>query len=126
MGNHSLNSLALISGRYTWTSIKVLAELAAAHLLALCQTLDLRAMQANFLECYQAQLTELVEATLKPGGPSTTGSTADPQFAIWTQLLESLDSTVTMETKERFPYISKTMRVPILDLPSFQDLPDAL
>ena len=66
MGNHSLNSLALISGRYTWMSIKGLAALAAAHLLALCQALDLRAMHGKLLGMLLG--AELVEATLKPGG----------------------------------------------------------
>lgn len=42
MGNQSLNSLALISARYTLDAVDVLSQLSAAHLLALCQALDLR------------------------------------------------------------------------------------
>ncbi|QKX60962.1 uncharacterized protein TRUGW13939_08108 [Talaromyces rugulosus] len=45
MGDQSFNSLALISSRYTTTAVKVLIELAAAHIFSLCQALDLRAMK---------------------------------------------------------------------------------
>ena len=48
MGNQALNSLALISARYTLTSLEVLSKLVAAHLFALCQALDLRAMHIQF------------------------------------------------------------------------------
>ncbi|KAF2819394.1 Phenylalanine/histidine ammonia-lyase [Ophiobolus disseminans] len=45
MGNQSLNSLALVSARYTLDAVDVLSQLAAAHLLALCQALDLRTIE---------------------------------------------------------------------------------
>ena len=45
MGNQSLNSLALVSARYTLEAVDVLSQVAAAHLLALCQALDLRAIE---------------------------------------------------------------------------------
>lgn len=47
MGNQSLNSLALVSARYTLEAADVLAQMAAAHLLCVCQALDLRAQQAR-------------------------------------------------------------------------------
>ncbi|KAI1122310.1 phenylalanine and histidine ammonia-lyase [Nemania abortiva] len=60
MGNQSLNSLALIGARYTQTANDVLSQLIAAHLVAVCQALDLRAMNAQFLESYEAQFEELI------------------------------------------------------------------
>lgn len=42
MGNQGINSLALISTRYTLEAVDVFSQLAAAHLVALCQALDLR------------------------------------------------------------------------------------
>ena len=44
MGNRALNSLAYISARCTHVSVNLLAEMAAVHLLALCQAVDLRAL----------------------------------------------------------------------------------
>ncbi|XDG03465.1 hypothetical protein ABKA04_003080 [Annulohypoxylon sp. FPYF3050] len=60
MGNQSLNSLALISARYTHTAIEVLSQLMAVHLIAVCQALDLRAMHVQFLESYRPQFREIV------------------------------------------------------------------
>ncbi|KAI0817137.1 phenylalanine and histidine ammonia-lyase [Xylaria sp. FL0064] len=60
MGNQSLNSLALISARYTQTANDVLSQLIAAHLIAACQALDLRAMNMQFLQLYQSQFEKLV------------------------------------------------------------------
>lgn len=60
MGNQSLNSLALISARYTHIANDVLSQLVALHLIAVCQALDLRAMNIQFLELYKLQFTEIV------------------------------------------------------------------
>ncbi|KAI0480586.1 phenylalanine and histidine ammonia-lyase [Xylariaceae sp. FL0804] len=71
MGNQALNSLALISARYTHTAVEVLSQLFACHLLSVCQALDLRAMQDQFLSQYQAVFRELVaehHATADQGG----------------------------------------------------------
>jgi len=59
MGNQSLNSLALISARYTLDAITVLTQLSSAHLVALCQALDLRAMNNRFLERLEGDLKNL-------------------------------------------------------------------
>ncbi|KAK6858399.1 hypothetical protein PG995_006098 [Apiospora arundinis] len=77
MGNQSLNSLALISARYTHMANEVLAQLCACHLVAVCQALDLRAMQAEFFETYRSQFEALVAQhypvgdSVKPAQSST-------------------------------------------------------
>ncbi|KAF2115958.1 L-Aspartase-like protein [Lophiotrema nucula] len=48
MGNQSLNSLALISARYTDQSVEILTMMCAATLYGVCQALDLRAMIHDF------------------------------------------------------------------------------
>ena len=45
MGNQALNSLALVSARYTLEAVDVLSQIASAHLLVLCQALDLRTIE---------------------------------------------------------------------------------
>lgn len=78
MGNQSLNSLALISARYTHMANEVLAQLCACHLVAVCQALDLRAMQVEFFESYRSQFEALVaqhypmEDSVKPAQCSAT------------------------------------------------------
>ncbi|KAF2676488.1 phenylalanine ammonia-lyase [Lentithecium fluviatile CBS 122367] len=70
MGNQSLNSLALISARYTHTANEVLSQLMAAHMIAVCQALDLRAMHIQFLELYQSTFFELVAKHCNTDGPT--------------------------------------------------------
>ena len=59
MGNQQLNSLGLISARYTHTALDVLSQMAAAHLFVLCQALDLRALNRKFLEAFKPRLAQL-------------------------------------------------------------------
>ncbi|TRX98037.1 hypothetical protein FHL15_001247 [Xylaria flabelliformis] len=76
MGNQSLNSLALISARYTQTANDVLSQLIASHLVTVCQALDLRAMNIQFLELYQSQFEALINdhyTTVGEPRPSTNG-----------------------------------------------------
>ena len=61
MSNQSLNSLALLSARYTHTALDVLFQLASYYLFALCQALDLRALQARFLAEFRPEFDALVE-----------------------------------------------------------------
>jgi phenylalanine ammonia-lyase len=64
MGNQSLNSLALISARYALDAVAVQTQLSSAHLVALCQALDLRAMQARFLSQLEPDLQSIFFRTL--------------------------------------------------------------
>lgn len=48
MGNQAINSLALISARYTHTAIDCLSMICATYLYSLCQALDIRAMDLRF------------------------------------------------------------------------------
>ncbi|KAI5992013.1 L-Aspartase-like protein [Pisolithus orientalis] len=48
MHNQSINSLALISGRYTLDAVKLCFMLMSTHIFALCQAADLRTIEATF------------------------------------------------------------------------------
>lgn len=56
--NQAVNSVALISARYTLMSIEVLGQMSAAYLYALCQALDLRVLQTQFLENVRPKFEE--------------------------------------------------------------------
>ena len=61
IGNQALNSLVLISARYTLDALQVLTQLSAAHLFALCQAIDLRALNLRFLETLKGHFTKMLE-----------------------------------------------------------------
>ncbi|KAL9005516.1 MAG: hypothetical protein Q9188_001718 [Gyalolechia gomerana] len=48
MHNQAVNSLALISGRYTMQSVDLVSLMSASHLYAVCQALDLRVLERTF------------------------------------------------------------------------------
>ncbi|KAI9035180.1 aromatic amino acid ammonia-lyase [Aspergillus affinis] len=114
-GNQSLNSLALISARYTAVGTSVLGELAAAHVLSACQALDLRAMQLQFLANVKTEFFTRTTSLAKNIQPSILDPNSDLPQTLWSHFLRQLNNTVTMNSPDRFPYIAKSMRVPILD-----------
>ncbi|KAI9803698.1 MAG: hypothetical protein M1833_000610 [Piccolia ochrophora] len=120
MGNQSLNSLALISARYTHMANDVLAQLAAAHVVAACQALDLRALHQCFLSSYRPQFRALLESHQDI---YSTGAFSDDQNLeekLWSQLLKSFDATVSMDAHERLPAIAMSTRTVFLDLPGLE------
>ncbi|KAL9621988.1 MAG: hypothetical protein Q9160_003650 [Pyrenula sp. 1 TL-2023] len=130
MGNQSLNSLALISARYTHTAIAVLSELAAAHLIAVCQALDLRAMHIQFLASYRptfsATLAEVFKAHPLPAATNPTNpptQVSDIESLLWTHLLTAFSTTTSLDASARFPAIVKTLCSHFASHPIFRQLP---
>ena len=64
MSNQALNSMALVSARYTHTALDVLFQLSSYYLFALCQALDLRAMQHHFLSILQPAFEKSAQTLL--------------------------------------------------------------
>lgn len=106
MGYQAVNSLALVSGRYTLTAIDVLTQLAAAHLVALCQALDLRALHIQFLYALAPKfklltrrcLAECNEA-MTPGGE---GGGSEIAYDLWVHLSEQINRTTHLDSSARF------------------------
>ena len=101
MGNQAVNSLALISARYTLDSLDVLSQLSAAHLVAVCQALDLRAQHIRFLETLQPEFRTLVRLDLhthliSPEGIDALLDTCWKAFAARLEVTTSLDSAVQL------------------------------
>ena len=100
MGNQSLNSLALLSARYTHEAAACLAQLAAVHLVSLCQALDLRALQIEFLEKYSRIFDRLIVSMLSKHVGSRE-LVEDVKRKCWKTFLERLDANSSMDTSER-------------------------
>jgi len=99
MHNQAVNSLALISARYTVTSTEVLSMLVATYLYLLCQALDLRAMQAEF----EKEFYKIVQAELLSIFGSYIPSTEEGPLLkqVFGVMLATLDSTTTMDATDR-------------------------
>ncbi|TVY17349.1 Phenylalanine ammonia-lyase [Lachnellula arida] len=115
MGNQSLNSLALIAARYTHTANEVLAQLMAAHLIALCQALDLRALQAQLLDSSKLQFFGVLDIEYLERHEIAADAADELKNMLWVQLLGSFDATVSMDAGQRFDAIAKSLRGIFLD-----------
>ncbi|KAL6720046.1 hypothetical protein ACLMJK_001967 [Lecanora helva] len=109
MGNQSLNSLALLSARYTHTALNVLAQLSAAYLLTLCQALDLRAMHRIFLSSLESQFRD---RTIEILG-SLLLDLDRLHHRLWLQFKRELARTTGIDSKDRFSQITNSLQ-PIL------------
>ncbi|KAF8342677.1 phenylalanine ammonia-lyase [Cantharellus anzutake] len=66
MHNQAVNSLALISARQTVQSLEIVSMLIASYLYAICQAVDLRALQHEFSVSLARILTEEISIHLTP------------------------------------------------------------
>ena len=112
MGCQALNSLALISARYTLDALQVLTQLAAAHLLALCQALDLRAMHLRFLEALSPHFTAKLEEAFPDAWPQKEQSKISQE--LWTQFTRRLDSSTEIDSSRRFEEVTRSLQPLIL------------
>lgn len=114
MGNQALNSLALISARYTHTALDVLTQLASAHIFALCQAFDLRAMQVKFLETFKTLLVDITREVLAGilGDPD---GLQDLNRILWHDFNVLLDQNASMDSGPRFSHIFRSLQPVILD-----------
>ena len=109
MGNQSLNSLALLSARYTHTALNVLSQLSAAYLLTLCQALDLRALYAQFLLLLEPEFKSRTSELLSPY-LTNVDSLHDE---LWLQFKRELGKTTSIDSSDRFFQIARSLQ-PIL------------
>ncbi|KAF7296113.1 Phenylalanine ammonia-lyase [Mycena kentingensis (nom. inval.)] len=96
MHNQAVNSLALISARATIDSLDVLTMLVASYLYALCQALDLRAMQEEFA----AELREIAREELSNAFGAYL---AEPSVVheIFIVMRMTLERTMTMDAEDQ-------------------------
>ncbi|ORX97290.1 phenylalanine ammonia-lyase [Clohesyomyces aquaticus] len=101
MGNQSVNSLALVSARYTDTAVEILTLMCATTLYAACQALDLRAMERKFAKELEDAFTNLILDQLD-GGDLDDKTLASLSKTAISYILQEMPKTTTMDTKQRF------------------------
>ncbi|EKM50751.1 uncharacterized protein PHACADRAFT_213640 [Phanerochaete carnosa HHB-10118-sp] len=111
MHNQAVNSLALISARYTITAIDVLSLLTASYLLVLCQALDLRSMHHDL----QFSLSAIVRELVPKNFPSVARH-ADVLMAILERVVfRALDTTSTADCKARMYCVAASTTTSLVD-----------
>lgn len=107
MGNQALNSLALISSRYTIDSADILMQLSSVHILALCQALDLRAMHIKFMEDFKGIFCEITRQAFD--------SVKSLEDELWAAFEKTMSQTTSMDSEKRFSHIMTSLQPNILE-----------
>jgi phenylalanine ammonia-lyase len=114
MGNQALNSLALVSARYTHTAVELLSLMSASYLYVLCQALDLRAMHIAFLKSLRRAMTVVIWNFFLHLPDSDLLERLDE--LIWTHISHELMKTSAMDSTDRFQHIIAGSQTVILSL----------
>ena len=112
MGNQALNSLALISARYTHIAVDVLSQLAACHLMALCQAFDLRAMHSRFRDDFQEPFRIALKDSF--GKIMNEAELLGLCDTLWKFLDKQLGQTMMMDSGKRFQAAISGLQASIL------------
>nr|GAT60527.1 phenylalanine ammonium lyase [Mycena chlorophos] len=110
MHNQAVNSLALISARATLTALDVLTMLISTYLYILCQALDLRALQVEFIAALQKLVVEELQAALGSIAP------ADEVRAVFDAMQTALDRTTHMDAEDQMNEVASATSTPLLKL----------
>ncbi|RDB24836.1 Phenylalanine ammonia-lyase [Hypsizygus marmoreus] len=113
MHNQAVNSLALISGRATINSLEVLSILTASYIYALCQALDLRALQKELVDGMKKIAAEELAESF---GQSLSSSEFDVLvIKVCHAMQESLETTSTMDAPERMQKVAASTTTLLVD-----------
>jgi len=113
MGNQALNSLALISGRYTLSALDILSQLSAAHLVALCQALDLRALQKIFLDVFLPKFEEITASFFKDL-LNPTESIISLQAILCTRFIDRIGRNTSLDSTTRFQSAIESLYIDVI------------
>jgi phenylalanine ammonia-lyase len=104
MHNQAINSLALLSTRYTFDAIETFTALVSTALVALCQALDIRAINQWFFTKYESQfsteVSPLVDLLWQENLPSVEKDSITK--ALWIQFQVCLAQAGNLDTEPRF------------------------
>ena len=105
MGNQAINSLALISARYTHQAIDVLSMICASYLYSLCQALDLRVMNLLFVDHAIGEIRELTYEAFEYALINEKDK-RDLQANVVKHIIKQIPETTSLDSGNRFQHIA--------------------
>lgn len=106
MHNQAVNSMALVAARATISAIDVLSMLMATYLYNLCQALDLRALQTEFM----ARLPDILRDALRIHFGSNVAPAEEETLlgSLFRVMREGLDKSATMDNEDRMRIVANS------------------
>lgn len=121
MGNQALNSLALISARYTDSAVDILSIMCACALYGVCQALDLRVMHRKFEAVLQTSVDTSLTAMLQTLDADASTQTC-ARMKVRRHVKAELEKTTTLDAGARFKLIFVGAKTPLLEVLEHTDL----
>ncbi|KDQ13647.1 hypothetical protein BOTBODRAFT_66601 [Botryobasidium botryosum FD-172 SS1] len=114
MHNQSINSLALMSGRYTLEAVKLCRMLMATHIFSLCQAADLRTMEKIF----RSLVFPILRAETKAHFPGVPEPVLNDEFfrLLTNRLILLLNASTDQDSGTRFERVTSDLRSTLLAL----------
>ncbi|KAK8039840.1 phenylalanine ammonia-lyase [Apiospora rasikravindrae] len=115
MHNQSINSLALLTSRYTMQAVEMVSLMVAAALYVTCQAIDLRVLHVTFLETLRPALAETLRRYHRPACTDSTSSSSfsSLSLAVWKAVCDRWYETACLDAAER-AVEAATATVPVL------------
>jgi phenylalanine ammonia-lyase len=120
MHNQSVNSLALVSARYTLTALEVSQLMAATHLYIVCQALDLRGLYIEMKQLSAQVLRDIVRQEFALSGSDELVDKIVRK--VMPQIYEALDRTTAMDTAPRMAKVAGEAVFPLIEALSLLDI----
>lgn len=108
-GNQAINSLALITARYTHMAIDCLSKICATYLYVLCQALDIRAMDQGYLRAI-GPAVKGITATIFETALQDANAVDKLASILHAQVLMQFDLTTSLDTSNRFAKIAEAVQ----------------
>jgi phenylalanine ammonia-lyase len=100
MHNQAVNSVALISARYTMEAVRLLKLICASHLYVCCQALDLRVMHLGFLAILQPEVRSITAEMF--GSVLAQQQLETLHEELWKHIPEAWFATNALDAHERY------------------------
>lgn len=114
MHNQAVNSLALLSARYTVQSVELLSLMVAAAIYTGCQAVDLRVLHQSFLSHFAGRAEEIFTSGISTSRPEE----AHKHFlALWSKVREKWYETASLDAHERCCHTAATVAVFLVESP---------
>lgn len=115
MHNQAINSLALLSARYTATAVELLSLMAASSIYTGCQGVDLRVMHLTFLDQFKSTAHWIFSTALLD---TMAREKLDEAFAdFWKALCANWYKTGSLDADERCEHATSTLAIVLTQPP---------
>ncbi|KAK5031938.1 hypothetical protein LTS07_004559 [Exophiala sideris] len=99
MHNQSINSLALVSARYTMQSVELVAMMTASAIYVGLQGVDLRVMHKTFLEDFRKEAMDIIDQNFLPNFEEE--DLLSMQQNVWDKFCETWTATASDDAEQR-------------------------